>query len=104
MGIALTFVRAAIQSSTAGLATLQTWFRSLDLSARLIGLVSTVSRSGFCFGQNCRYLFLSQRLEVPYHIQGLVQDFHRVAARDADAKRQIHAKFQALHRSYGFTL
>src|ERR1700680_4404080 len=84
------------------LATLQILLRSSDIGARLIWLVLTIDGSGFCFGQNSGYLFVSQRLEISYHIQGLLQDSHRVAARYADAKRQIHAKLQAFHRSNGF--
>src|SRR3984957_9884324 len=75
-----------------------------DIGTRLIGLVVTVGGGCFCFSQNRRYLFVRQRFEVSRHLESLLQDFHRVAARDAYAQRQVHAKFQALDRRYGFTL
>src|ERR1700675_602774 len=71
-----------------------------DIGTRLIGLVVTVGGGCFCFSQNRRYLFVGQRLEVSRHLERLLQDFHRVAPRNAHAQREVHAISQTLDGRY----
>ena len=73
----------------------------VEVVRRLVALEHTGFRRAGTLGQESPHRFRRHRPEGPRGMERLLEDLHRVAARDHDARREVHRIMQALDRADG---